>query len=139
MTACNTAFAGTWSAEYLDEPEYSGEVEVKLLVGGVEVSGIIYKNGNRDGTWTGRAIYCDFPDGSHMHLIYTIEDLNGNHWEGKLDVAVFDYGDGRKHIHGYYDDDGNGDRGEITMRPTNSLDGRRRTPDGFFETQRGRK
>jgi hypothetical protein len=110
---CNQDFFRRWSVEYLDEPQFSGEIEISQRGGGIFVSGSINKNGTLDGSYTSNDAVCSGRENNFMQFTYVLSTGN----TGRLSLS-FSASDGAIILEGTYrDNGGGGDQGRVRLRP----------------------
>ena len=112
MATCNNNFFQKWSVEYVDEPQYSGEIEISQFAGGIAITGKIARDGRIHGSYTGFDISCPITD--QMTFKYRLATGDTGVMElNYVNVSIT----GDPFIRGSYDDTGNGDAGDILLRP----------------------
>ena len=108
---CTDQFDGTWNVQYLDEPQYSGQMIINAASTSPSVSGTINKNGTPDGSYIGSNIVCPIRP---RDMVFKFS-LGTGHL-GTLTLSLIDSNFGTApFIEGYYIDDGSGDRGRILL------------------------
>ena len=112
--ACNAGFFGTWSVEYLDETEYSGQMTISNLGDGIAVFGTILKDGILDGSYSSTDAKC--PDADERKMVFTYLLATGH--TGRLTLNLSTVALSTPFIDGDYVDNGTGgDRGRVRLRP----------------------
>jgi hypothetical protein len=110
---CDQNFFRRWSVEYLDEPQFSGEMEISQRGGGIVVSGSINRGGTLDGSYTSNDAVCS---GSNNFMQFTYVLATGNTGRLSLSLSVAD--STNIIIEGTYrDNGGGGDQGRVRLRP----------------------
>jgi hypothetical protein len=111
---CNTDFFRTWSVEYLDETEYSGQMTISALGGGIVVLGTILKNAKLDGSYSSTDAKC--PGADERQMVFTYLLATGH--TGRLTLNLSTVNFGQPFIDGNYVDTGTGgDQGRVRLRP----------------------
>lgn len=111
---CNPDFFRTWSVEYLDETQYSGQMTISRAGGGIVVLGTILRNGNLDGSYSSTDANCPDTDQGQMTFTYLL--ATGHRGRLTLNLSRVDLG--TNFIDGNYVDNGTGgDRGRVRLRP----------------------
>lgn len=105
---CNRQFVGSWDLNYVDEPDYTGRMEITANGDSIEVNGEILRFGRVDGSYTGSEFRCD---DSANEATFRYHLASGH--EGTMTLNLLDpLG---TLVYGLYVDDGNGDEGFVEM------------------------
>lgn len=111
---CNPDFFRTWTVEYLDETQYSGQMTISRVGGGIVVLGTILRNGRLDGSYSSTDATCPAADQEQMTFTYLL--ASGDTGRLTLNLSRVDFG--TRFIDGIYVDNGTGgDRGRVRLRP----------------------
>jgi hypothetical protein len=112
VDTCNLGYFRKWSVEYLDQTEYSGQMEISQMGGGIVVVGMILKNGKLDGSYSSTDAICP---NAEREMVFTYRLATGHTGQLTLNLATVTIS--TIFIDGKYIDNGAGDTGRVRLRP----------------------